>query len=95
MALDPAAREGFWHLCPDFVIELRSQSDRIRALREKMAEWLANGAQLAWLIDPEARRIEIYPGFEAETRDGVSSVAGEGPVEGFVLNLARVWNPLA
>ena len=94
--LDPSVFSRYWPICPDFVIELRSQSDRLRALREKMAEWLANGAQLGWLIDPEARTIEIHrPGFEAETRDGVSSVAGEGPVGGFVLNLARVWNPLA
>ena len=94
--LDPAVFSRYWPVCPDFVIELRSQSDRIRALREKMAEWLANGAQLAWLIDPEARKVEIYrPGLQAEMLDGASSVEGEGPVKGFVLNLARVWNPLA
>jgi Uma2 family endonuclease len=94
--LDPAAFSRYWPVCPDFVIELRSQSDRFRALREKMGEWLANGAALGWLIDPEARRIEIYrPGFDTETREGIFSVEGEGPVEGFVLNLARVWNPLA
>ena len=94
--LDPAVFSRYWPACPDFVIELRSQSDRIHALREKMAEWLANGAQLAWLIDPEARKVEIYrPGLQAEMLDGASLVAGEGPVKGFVLNLARVWNPLA
>jgi hypothetical protein len=61
-----------------------------------MDEWLANGAQLAWLIDAEARPVEIYrPGFEAETRAGVSYVAGEGPMEGFVLDLAPVCDPLA
>jgi Uma2 family endonuclease len=61
-----------------------------------MSEWLASGAQLGWLIDPDARIVEIYrPGFEAETRGGLSSVAGEGPVEGFVLELAPVWDPLA
>ena len=65
-------------------------------LRDKMEEWLANGAQLAWLIDAEARTVEIYrPGFEAETRAGVSSVAGEGPVDGFLLDLVLVWDPLA
>lgn len=89
------ATGGYWHTCPDFVIELRSQTDRIRILRDKMAEWLANGAQLGWLIDPESRTVEIYrPGVEAETRAGISSVAGEGPVEGFVLDLAPVWDPL-
>jgi len=94
--LDPAAFSQYWPVCPNFVIELRSQSDRIRTLREKMNEWLANGAQLGWLIDPDARTVEIYrPGFEAETRGGVSSVAGEGPVAGFVLDLVPVWDPLA
>jgi Uma2 family endonuclease len=94
--LDPAAFSRYWPICPNFVIELRSQSDRPRTLREKMNEWLANGAQLGWLIDPEARTVEIYrPGFEAETRGGVASVEGEGPVKGFVLDLLPVWNPLA
>ena len=94
--LDPAAFSRYWPVCPNFVIEMRSQTDRIRVLREKIEEWLANGAQLAWLIDAEARTVEIYrPGYEAETRAGVSSVAGEGPVEGFVLDLAPVWDPLA
>ena len=94
-ALDPAAFSRYWPVCPNFVIELRSQSDRLRVLREKMGEWLANGARLGWLIDPEVRTVEIYrPGEEAETRAGASSVAGEGPVEGFVLDLAPVWDPL-
>lgn len=94
--LDPTAFSRYWPICPNFVIELKSQSDRPHALREKMTEWLANGAQLAWLIDPEARTVEIYrPGFEAETIGGASSVVGEGPVAGFVLDLTSVWDPLA
>lgn len=64
-------------------------------LRDKMEEWLANGAQMAWLIDPEARTVEVYrPGVEAETLAGIFSVAGEGPVDGFVLDLAPVWDPM-
>jgi Uma2 family endonuclease len=94
--LDPTAFSHYWPVCPNFVIELRSESDRIRVLREKMGEWLANGAQLAWLIDPDAKTVEIYrPGFQAETIGGASSIAGQGPVEGFVLNLVPVWDPLA
>jgi len=73
----------YWPVCPDFVIELRSQSDRASVLREKMGEWLANCAQRGWLIDPEVRTVEICrPGFEAETIGGVPSVAGEGPARG-------------
>jgi Uma2 family endonuclease len=94
--LDPTAFSRYWPACPNFVVELRSQSDRVRLLREKMGEWLANGAQLGWLVDPEIRTVEIYrPGFEAETRAALASIAGEGPVEGFVLDLGPVWDPLA
>jgi Uma2 family endonuclease len=88
--------EGYWHLCPGFVIELRSKSDRLQLLRAKMREYIANGAQLGWLIDPEARSVEVYrPDREPELLTGVDSVSGEGPVSGFVLDLTRVWDPLA
>jgi Uma2 family endonuclease len=92
--LSRQSREGFWHLCPAFAIELRSQSDRIRTLRAKMAEYIANGAQLAWLIDPETRAVEIYrPTREPEVIEKAESVTGEGPVEGFLLDLRPVWDP--
>jgi Uma2 family endonuclease len=93
--LDAASREKFWHFCPDFVIELKSTTDRPRILREKMREYLANGAQLGWLIDPEQRSVTIYrPNSQTEVRTGIDSIAGEGPVAGFVLDLSFVWNPL-
>jgi Uma2 family endonuclease len=88
--------EGYWHLCPAFVIELRSQSDRPQLLRAKMREYPPNGAQLGWMIDPEARSVEVYrPGRDPELLTGVDSVSGEGPVAGFLLDLTRVWDPLA
>lgn len=94
-AMDPAQLEGAWHLCPDFVIEIRSGSDRIRTLREKMQEWIDNGAQLAWLLDPETRTVEIYrPNANVQILTDAATVAGEGPIAGFVLDLAPVWNPL-
>ena len=94
--MDAAQREKFWHLCPDFVIELKSASDRPRPIHKKMIEYLANGAQLGWLIDPETRTVSVYRReVEVETLTGISSIAGEGPVVGFVLELASVWNPLA
>jgi Uma2 family endonuclease len=93
--LDPQMIESYWHLCPDFIIEVRSRSDRLRTLREKMREWIANGAQLAWLIDPDNRSVEIYrPNAEPESLSKPESVQGEGPVEGFALNLTPVWDPL-
>ncbi|MGI8741321.1 MAG: Uma2 family endonuclease [Bryobacteraceae bacterium] len=94
--MDAAAIRSYWHLCPDFVIELRSRTDRLRPLRAKMREWIANGAQLAWLIDPERRAIEIYrPDREPETSENALRVTGEGQLQGFVLNLALVWDPLS
>lgn len=88
--------EGYWHLCPAFVIELRSHSDRLPVLRAKMREYIANGAKLGWLIDPDTRTVEVYrPDREPESLAGVDSLSGEGPVEGFVLDLRRVWDPLA
>jgi len=67
----------------------------LRVLREKMTEYLANGAQLGWLIDPETRTVDVYrPGGGVETMTGMDVVAGEGPMAGFVLKLGVVWNPL-
>jgi Uma2 family endonuclease len=87
--------ERYWHLSPDFVVELQSEAQRPRVLRAKMEEWVSNGAQLGWLIDPETRSVLVYrPGREAEMLEGVMEIAGEGPVEGFVLDLRAIWEPL-
>jgi Uma2 family endonuclease len=88
--------EGYWHLCPAFVIELRSHSDRLPVLRAKMQEYIENGAKLGWMIDPDTRTVEVYRADrDAEILAGVDSVSGEGLVAGFVLDLTRVWDPLA
>lgn len=85
----------FGRLCPDFVIELKSPSDRLSSLKSKMEEWMANGASLAWLIVPEKRIVFVYrPGVPAEELSGVTSVAGDGPVNGFRLELADIWEGL-
>jgi Uma2 family endonuclease len=77
---------------PDFVIEVRSPSDRLRRLRKKMEEYIANGVQLAWLIDPFERAVEIYrPEREPEILANPASVTGDGPVAGFTLHLDRVF----
>jgi len=57
---DDDAREKFLPLCPDFVIELRSSSDNLTNLKQKMQEWIDNGARLAWLIDPLRKQVHIY-----------------------------------
>jgi len=93
---DIRRKNSFLHLCPDFVIEVRSDSDRLPPLRRKMREYMENGAQLGWLIDTEKRNVEIYrPSGETEKRTGINKIEGEGPVAGFVLDLTYVWDPLA
>ncbi len=80
-------------LCPEFVIELRSKSDRLRAMQEKMAAWMSNGVELGWLIDPQRRVVEIYRCGETQptTLNAPDRVEGEGPVAGFVLKLESIW----
>jgi Uma2 family endonuclease len=91
-ALPKEQQEGFYHLCPDFVIELRSSTDRINRLKKKMEEYMANGAELGWLIDPQERTVLVYrPGRAAECIVNPERISGEGPVADFVLELAEVW----
>jgi Uma2 family endonuclease len=83
--------DSFPRVCPDFVIELLSKSDTLEGLKSKMADWISNGALLGWLIDPYQRQVFVYrPGQEPE-RVTRPKITGEGPVEGFELDLARVW----
>ena len=78
--------------CPEFVIELLSPSDRPKVTRAKMQEWVENGAELAWMIDPATHSITIFrPGQAPVDHVGVDSLKGEGPVAGFVLDLRPVW----
>ena len=91
-ALSKEEQEGFAPICPEFVIELRSPSDSLSELQAKMRLWVANGAAVAWLVDPSRKAVEIYRlGREAEVLEGGSAVEGDGPVSGFVLELGRVW----
>jgi Uma2 family endonuclease len=88
--------KAFWHLCPDFVIEVKSSNDRLKPLQAKIREYLEQGAQLGWLINPENKTVEIYrPHAEVEKRTGLTKLEGEGPVSGFTLDLTYVWDPLA
>ncbi len=91
-ALTPQQRKGFVPLCPDFVVELRSESDSLTKLQAKMQEYIDNGARLGWLIDPQNRRVEIYrPGVDVEVWENPTELSGENLLPGFVLNLTRVW----
>ena len=82
----------FLPLCPDFVIELLSPSDTLKATCEKMAEYLDNGTRLGWLINPRSKQVEIYrPGKEVEILESPESLSGETVLPGFVLNIGEIW----
>ncbi|WP_204106610.1 MULTISPECIES: Uma2 family endonuclease [Spirulina sp. CCY15215] len=85
-------RERFSNICPDFVVELMSPSDSLKATQEKMQEYLDNGAKLGWLINRKKRRVEIYrQGKEVEVLNNPSTLSGEDVLLGFVLKLAKIW----
>ncbi len=91
--LTPEQKGTFANICPDFVVELRSSSDTLKSLQDKMREYIDNGALLGWLIDPQHRRVEIYrPGFDVEVLENPAELSGEEVLPGFVLNLRRVWD---
>jgi Uma2 family endonuclease len=90
--LTPEQKKKFLPLCPNFVIELHSPSDNLKTVREKMQEYIDNGAQLGWLIDPLEHRVYIYrPGVAVECLDNPTTVSGDPELPGFVLDLTRIW----
>jgi len=84
-------KRKFPPICPDFVIELRSPTDRIETVRAKMREYIENGVRLGWLIDPETQTVEIYrPYREVETLNSPTTLSGEDVLPRFVLNLQQI-----
>ncbi len=92
-ALSPEQQQRFAPICPDFVIELRSPSDNLKPLQEKMEEYMREpGTQLGWLIDRKHRQVYIYrPGQAAECLDNPPSVSGDPVLPGFFLNMNKIW----
>lgn len=91
-SLSPEERDQFPPLCPDFVVEIRSRTDRLSVLLEKMDEYVANGAQLGWLIDPLDRKVHLFvPGQPVRCLDDPASVSGDSLLPGFVLDLSSIW----
>jgi Uma2 family endonuclease len=87
-------KRKFPPLVPDFVVELTSPSDRLPRVRQKMEAWIANGVKLGWLIDADRRTAYTYrPHREPEKLIAPPKLKGEGPVAGFVLDLAEIWDP--
>jgi Uma2 family endonuclease len=92
-SLTPLQQQRFAPICPDFVIELRSPSDGLTKLKDKMAEYIQEpGIQLGWLIDRQNRQVYIYrPGQPEQCLDKPSTVSAEPVLSGFNLNMSKIW----
>jgi Uma2 family endonuclease len=91
-ALSKSQRAKFAPICPDFVVEVRSETDRLADLLEKMQEYLANGARLGWLIDPFDKRVYIYrPDQPVEILEDPAEVRGDPILPRFLLRIRELW----
>ncbi len=91
-ALSEAQKAKFAPICPDFVVEIRSPSDSLKALQDKMQEYIENGASLGWLIDRQNRQVYIYrPNSDVECLDNPATVSGDFVLPGFNLDLEKIW----
>ena len=91
-ALTEEQKASFAPICPDFVIELRSSSDTLSGLQNKMPEYIDNGASLGFLIDRKNRKVHIYrPDREPEILDNPETASGDPVLPGFVLRMANIW----
>ncbi len=90
--------DKFLPIAPDFAVELRSASDSLKTVQQKMQEYIDNGVRLGWLIDPQNQQVEIYrPGQEVEilrrrspSETSPTSLSGEDVLPGFVLDLTQI-----
>jgi Uma2 family endonuclease len=91
-SLSEEKKEKLIHLCPDFVIELCSAFDKLKKMQVKMREYIRNGAQLGWLINPKSKQVFIYrPNSEVEILRNPEKVSGEPLLTGFELDLTEIW----
>jgi Uma2 family endonuclease len=89
--LTPQQRKKYLPLCPDFAIELVSESDDLADTQAKMREYIQNGLRLGWLINPQDRQVEIYrPHQEVEVLNSPTSLSGEDVLPGFILDLTNI-----
>ena len=91
--LSPEQKQRFLPLCPDFVIELRSSSDNLIALQDKMQEYIENGTSLGWLIDTETRRILVFqPQKKLFSLEKPEVLSANEVLMGFQLDMQKIWN---
>lgn len=87
-----ADREKFGHICPDFIIELRSKTDSLDFLKSKMKEWMDNGCRLAWMINPKTKETTIYrQNRSIEVKPFSVILSGEDVLPGFELDLTKIF----
>lgn len=90
-AVPARKRKKFAPICPDFVVELRSDTDRLELLKAKMEEYIENGAQLGWLIDPIEKKVYIWrPRTRVKVLNHPQTLSGEPLLKGLTLNLAGI-----
>lgn len=91
-SISKTKRKKFAPVCPDFVVELRSETDSLSKLQAKMEEYIENGAALGWLIDAGERKVYVYrPNAELEILENPPEISGEPLLKGFRLNLKEIW----
>jgi Uma2 family endonuclease len=91
-AIPAEQRKKFAPICPDFVVELRSETDSLKTLQEKMEEYIENGVKLAWLIDRKQQKVYIYrPDQPVEELEHPQTLNGEDILPGFILDLREIW----
>jgi Uma2 family endonuclease len=91
-ALSDEQKTKFAPICPDFVVEIRSPSDDLKTLQDKMQEYMDNGSSLGWLIDRQNRQVYIYrPNKNIECLDNSVTVSGNSVLPGFSLDLTKIW----
>ena len=89
--LTDAQMEKFPPVCPEFVLELRSPTDRLEVVKKKMREYIENGAELGWLVDPQEKLFYVYTPEGVEELEQPEKVEGTGVLAGFVLELEEIW----
>jgi Uma2 family endonuclease len=93
-SLTAEQKQKFLPLCPDFVVEIRSPSDRLSTVQAKMQEYIDNGARLGWLIDSGSRVVYVYrPNQPVERLENPAAISGDPVLPGFALDLQRIWEP--
>jgi Uma2 family endonuclease len=91
-AISKEKRKKFAPACPDFVVELRSETDKLKNLQAKMEEYIENGTSLGWLIDAGKRKVYVYrPNAEVEILDNPKEVSGGTVLKGFSLKMKEIW----